>query len=140
MTEATFGHDLCVIGGCGHVGLPLALICADSGLSTVIYDVDRRKVELVRSGTMPFPEEGAEEMLERVLRCGQLQIEDRPDLLSQCRFLVMIIGTPVDEHLNPSSVAIDRALGKCRERRSGPALFALWYPRATYLPTNRTHA
>ena len=61
MTETTFRHDLCVIGGCGHVGLPFALICADSGLRTVIYDVDRRKVDLVRSGTMPFHEEGAEE-------------------------------------------------------------------------------
>jgi len=110
MTETTFNHDVCVIGGGGHVGLPFALICADSGLSTVIYDVDREKVRQIRSGVMPFLEEGAEEMLGRVLGSGRLVVEDRPDLISQCRFLVMIIGTPVDEHLNPTFAAIDRAL------------------------------
>jgi UDP-N-acetyl-D-mannosaminuronic acid dehydrogenase len=131
VTETTFRHDLCVIGGCGHVGLPFALICADSGLRTVIYDVDRRKVELVRSGTMPFHEEGGEEVLARVLRCGRLEIEDRPDLLSQCRFLVMIIGTPVDEHLNPTFGAIDRALAQSREHlRNGQILIL----RSTLFP------
>src|SRR5258706_6253659 len=114
---------MCVIGGGGHVGLPFALICADSGLRTVIYDVDSRKVDLIRSGTMPFHEDGAEEMLARVLDGGRLQIEDRPGLISQCRFLVMIIGTPLDEHLNPSFVAIDRVLDKSREHlRNGQTL------------------
>jgi UDP-N-acetyl-D-mannosaminuronic acid dehydrogenase len=110
MEPLNFSHDVCVIGGGGHVGLPFALICADSGLRTVIYDVDRRKVEQIRSGVMPFFEEGAEEMLGRVLASGRLEVEDRAEPISDCRFLVMIIGTPVDEHLNPSFTAIDRAL------------------------------
>ncbi len=105
-----FLYDVCVIGGCGHVGLPFALICADSGLKTVIYDVDREKVGQIRSGKMPFFEDGADEMLRRVICTGRLAVEDRPDLMSQCRFLVMIIGTPVDEHLNPNFAAIDRVL------------------------------
>ncbi len=110
MESKTFSRDVCVIGGGGHVGLPFALICADSGLRTVIYDVDRRKVEQIRSGVMPFFEEGAEEMLQRTLAAGRLEVEDRAEPISDCRFLVMIIGTPVDEHLNPSFTAIDRAL------------------------------
>ncbi|HEY9422357.1 MAG TPA: nucleotide sugar dehydrogenase [Thermoanaerobaculia bacterium] len=131
MTETSFSHDVCVIGGGGHVGLPFALICADSGLRTVIYDLDSRKVEKIRSGEMPFFEEGAEEMLQRVLASGRLDVEDRPDLMSQCRFLVMIIGTPVDEHLNPSFAAIDRALHKCREHlRDGQVLIL----RSTVFP------
>ncbi|HEV2843847.1 MAG TPA: nucleotide sugar dehydrogenase [Thermoanaerobaculia bacterium] len=131
MTETTFSHDVCVIGGGGHVGLPFALICADSGLRTVIYDLDSRKVEQIRAGAMPFFEEGAEEMLRRVLASGRLEVEDRPDLMSQCRFLVMIIGTPVDEHLNPSFAAIDRALKKSREHlRDGQILIL----RSTVFP------
>jgi UDP-N-acetyl-D-mannosaminuronic acid dehydrogenase len=110
MTEPVFTHDVCIIGGGGHVGLPFALICADSGLRTVIYDVDSAKVRQIRDGVMPFAEEGAEEMLQRTLASGRLTVEDRPDLISECRFLFMIIGTPVDEHLNPSFSAIDRAL------------------------------
>lgn len=126
-----FLQDVCVIGGGGHVGLPFALICADSGLRTVIYDVDSRKVERIRSGVMPFREEGADEMLERVLASGRLIVEDRPVLMSSCRFLVMIIGTPVDEHLNPSFGAIDRALGAAREHlRDGQILIL----RSTVFP------
>jgi len=120
-----------VIGGAGHVGLPFALICADSGLRTVIYDVDGEKVRQIRSGEMPFFEEGADEMLGRVLATGRLTVEDRPDLISRCRFLVMIIGTPVDEHLNPSFTAIDRALHQCWEHlRDGQCLIL----RSTVFP------
>jgi UDP-N-acetyl-D-mannosaminuronic acid dehydrogenase len=131
MPETSFSHDVCVIGGGGHVGLPFALICADSGLRTVIYDVDRRKVEQIRSGVMPFVEEGADEMLRRALDSGRLTVEDRPEPISDCRFLVMIIGTPVDEHLNPSFAAIDRALRASRDRlRDGQILIL----RSTVFP------
>jgi UDP-N-acetyl-D-mannosaminuronic acid dehydrogenase len=131
MTEHSFPHDLCVIGGAGHVGLPFALICADSGLSTVVYDIDRAKVQQIRSGQMPFAEEGAEEVLRRVLPTGRLVVEDRPELISQCRFLVMIIGTPVDEHLNPSFAAIDRVLAGARQHlRDGQILIL----RSTVFP------
>jgi len=131
MTEPDFSYDLCVIGGGGHVGLPFALICADSGLRTVIYDIDSAKVRQIRDGVMPFAEEGADEMLRRVLATGRLVVEDRPDLLSRCRFLVLIVGTPVDEHLNPTFSAIDRALAAAREHlRDGQTLIL----RSTVFP------
>ena len=131
MTEPAFTHDVCVIGGGGHVGLPFALICADSGLRTVIFDVDSRKVQQIRAGEMPFFEEGAQEVLERVLAAGRLTVEDNPDPISRCRFLFMIIGTPVDEHLNPSFSAIDRALRACWQHlRDGQILIL----RSTVFP------
>ena len=131
MTESPFSYDVCVIGGAGHVGLPFALICADSGLRTVIYDKDSAKVRQIRSGEMPFTEEGADEVLRRVLPTGRLAVEDQADLMSQCRFLVMIIGTPLDEHLNPSFVAIDRVLEGSREHlRDGQILIL----RSTVFP------
>ena len=40
MGSSRFDRDVCVIGGGGHVGLPLALTFADSGLRTVIYDIE----------------------------------------------------------------------------------------------------
>jgi UDP-N-acetyl-D-mannosaminuronic acid dehydrogenase len=131
MSGNPFFYDLGVIGGGGHVGLPFALVCADSGLRTVVYDVDSAKVRQIRAGVMPFAEEGGEEMLRRVLDSGRLVVEDRPDLLSRCRFLAMIIGTPVDEHLNPTFSAIDRALHAAREHlRDGQVLIL----RSTVFP------
>jgi UDP-N-acetyl-D-mannosaminuronic acid dehydrogenase len=116
-------RDLCVIGGGGHVGLPLALICADSGLRTVIYDVDVAKVAQIRAGRMPFLEEGGDEMLARALASGRLDVESSPDLMSRCRILLLVIGTPVDAHLNPSFSGMQRALDACREHlRDGQVL------------------
>src|SRR2546428_14097239 len=57
--------DVVVVGGCGHVGLPLALSLADSGYRVGIDDIDAAKIEQVKSGSVPFLETGAEELLTR---------------------------------------------------------------------------
>jgi UDP-N-acetyl-D-mannosaminuronate dehydrogenase len=33
--------DLCVIGGCGHVGLPLSIAFALRGKRVAVFDIDR---------------------------------------------------------------------------------------------------
>lgn len=126
-----FSRDVCVIGGGGHVGLPLALTFADSGLKTLIYDINKQVIETIRQGTMPFAEEGAKEMLQRVLKRGTLEAEATPTHLSECKFIVLIVGTPVDEHLNPQFGAIHKAIDICREHlRDGQILIL----RSTVFP------
>ena len=93
-----FSRDVCVIGGAGHVGLPLAMTFADAGLKTVIYDINAKVIETIRKGQMPFAEEGGQEMLGRVLKHGTLEMDSKPDLLAECHFAVLIVGTPLDEH------------------------------------------
>ena len=43
--EGRFKYDICVVGGCGHVGLPLAITFAKRGLNVSIYDINERAVE-----------------------------------------------------------------------------------------------
>jgi UDP-N-acetyl-D-mannosaminuronic acid dehydrogenase len=125
-----------VIGGGGHVGLPLALSFADAGLKTLIYDIDRQKLERIRAGEMPFKEEGAERILPRVLENGMLLVDHAPDRLSECKFLVMVIGTPVDEHLNPSFMGVQRAFDLCLPHlRDGQILIL----RSTVFPGISSH-
>lgn len=109
----SFTRDVCVIGGGGHIGLPLALILADSGFRTVIYDINEKVVQSIKQGVMPFAEEGAQEMLQRTLASGKLEAYATPEHVSECRFIVLIVGTPVDEHLNPQFAAIHRAIDMC---------------------------
>jgi len=126
-----WARDVGVIGGGGHVGLPLALTFAECGLKTVIYDVDRAKVEQIRSGVMPFMEDGAEGMLAKALASGTLEVRDTPEPLAECRFLVLVIGTPVDEHLNPTFTAIKRAMDGCAANFCEGQIFIL---RSTVFP------
>jgi UDP-N-acetyl-D-mannosaminuronic acid dehydrogenase len=102
-----FRNDVCVVGGCGHVGLPLAITFAERGLKVSIYDVNDRAIQLVRSGRMPFLERGAEEVLGRVIN-RTLIVANDPGLVSESRYVVVVIGTPVDEHLNPTFHAMRR--------------------------------
>lgn len=108
-----FSHDVAIIGGGGHVGLPLALIFADVGWKTHIFDINAQTVEKINAGVMPFLEEEGDETLNRVIASGRLSASCKPEGLEQCRFLIMIVGTPIDEHLNPSLNAIHKAIEGC---------------------------
>lgn len=94
--------DLCVVGGCGRVGLPLAMCFADRGKRTVILDVNVDAVECVSAGKMPFMEEGADELLPRLISNGSLRATTDESVVSESNAVILVLGTPVDEHLNPS--------------------------------------
>src|SRR4051794_28496613 len=92
--------DLCVVGGCGHVGLPLALRFAASGCKVGIYDTDETKVDRVRGGRMPFLEEGAEGLLADALHRERLEFSVGPAIVKKAGAVVLVVGTPIDEFLN----------------------------------------
>ena len=96
-----FPYDVCIVGGCGHVGLPLALTFARKGLKVSIHDVNDVAVREVLSGRMPFLEPGAEPVLREMVG-KTLHAANDPTLISKARYVVVVIGTPVDEHLNPT--------------------------------------
>ncbi len=136
MTEHVFPRDVCVIGGGGHVGLPLAMTFAESGFRTVIYDTNAQTVEAIRRGEMPFAEDGAPELLRKVLDGGLLEVTTTAELMSECRFLVLVIGTPVDQHLTPSFTGLDRAIEACASSlRAGQILIL----RSTIFPGISEH-
>ena len=57
---------LAIVGGCGHVGLPLRLAFARKGHAVDLLDTVAERVALVNSGRMPFHEDDAEPLLGRV--------------------------------------------------------------------------
>ena len=75
--------DVVIVGGCGHVGLPLALSLADSGYRVGIDDIDKAKIEQVKSGSVPFLENGAEALLKKLLPSGRLELSADPGLISR---------------------------------------------------------
>jgi UDP-N-acetyl-D-mannosaminuronic acid dehydrogenase len=102
--------DVVVVGGCGHVGLPLALSLAESGYTVGIDDIDTAKIDQVRSGSVPFLENGAEELLRKLLPTGRLQLAADPGMLQRTSIVILVIGTPIDEFMNPSVRIFDRVV------------------------------
>ncbi len=105
-----FDRDIAILGGCGHVGLPLGIAFADHGQSVVLQDTNASSVETVNSGRMPFREEGASELLPKVLASGKLTATTDGGALSTAATVVVVIGTPVDRFLNPDIGAVLRAV------------------------------
>lgn len=94
--------DICIVGGAGHVGLPLGIAFAVAGKSVCIYDINRAAMDQIQSGSLPFMEVGAEPLLKSVLSKGLLTFTNQPENVGQAKVVIVTIGTPVDEFLNPS--------------------------------------
>jgi len=93
--------DIVIIGGCGHVGLPLGLAFAKAGKHVVALDIDARKVAETNQGRMPFVDKGADELLLEVLRKGTFEATTDAARIRTAQTVITVIGTPLDEHLNP---------------------------------------
>jgi UDP-N-acetyl-D-mannosaminuronic acid dehydrogenase len=114
-----FSRDVVIVGGCGRVGLPLGLVLADEGLSVTLYDRDADAVGRVCAAKMPFWEHGADELLERLTGTEGFAATSDPTAVSAAEHVVLVVGTPVDEHLNPDPkyvlMAIEGLLDQLRD-------------------------
>ena len=95
-----FSYDICIVGGLGHVGLPLGISFAQAGKKVVLYDTNQDVINLVSKGKMPFLETGAEKLLQETIN-KTLFISPLKSVISESHFVILTIGTPIDEHLNP---------------------------------------
>jgi UDP-N-acetyl-D-mannosaminuronic acid dehydrogenase len=93
--------DVVIIGGCGHVGLPLGLSFAKAGKRVVALDLDKKKVDQTNAGKMPFLDNGADELLPKVLKAGTFHCTTDANVIKEADTVVTVVGTPLDEHLNP---------------------------------------
>ena len=108
-----------IVGGCGHVGLPLGIVlAAKAGLQVDLLDIDKTKIDLVNSGQMPFMEGGADKLLRQVAG-KSLKATLDPTCINDADAVITVVGTPVDRHLNPTVGdvyrSIDALLGHMRD-------------------------
>jgi len=93
-------YDVFIIGGFGHVGLPLGIVFADAGLNVALYDVDQRKRPAIEAGQMPFLEYGAEPLLKKLVG-KNLRVANSLAEVASSDCAIITIGTPLDEYMNP---------------------------------------
>ena len=91
-------------------GASASLALADSGLTVLLYDTNLTAVDRVRSGKMAHLEPGAPEILTRTLANGTLTASTEPSSVGDSKYLVVVVGTPIDEHLNPDPHAVVAAI------------------------------
>jgi UDP-N-acetyl-D-mannosaminuronic acid dehydrogenase len=131
MTERPTDLDVVVLGGGGHVGLPLSLSFASVGLRVGIYDTNQATLDRIAAGEMPFMESGADELLREILAAGRLEFGADGSMIARTSQLVVVIGTPVDEFLGPSMTIFERAVEQIAPHLRDGALVIL---RSTVYP------
>ena len=102
-----------IVGGGGHVGLPLALVLADSGFQAVSLDISKDVVDSINAGRMPFAEEGAQALLTSTLGNKTFYATTDHKEIATAEIVIVVIGTPVDEHLNPDPNSVVHAMSAC---------------------------
>ena len=123
--------DIVVLGGGGHVGLPLSLAFADAGLRVGIYDINAATLERIAAGEMPFLENGADQLLGEVLATGRLELSTDAEIIGRADAVLLVIGTPVDEFLGPSMRVFERAVDQIAPHLRDGSLVVL---RSTVYP------
>jgi UDP-N-acetyl-D-mannosaminuronic acid dehydrogenase len=123
--------DVVVLGGGGHVGLPLSLAFADAGLRVGIYDTSQPTLDRIAAGEMPFMENGADELLAALVPTGRLALSSSADILCRTEHVIVVIGTPVDEFLGPSMTVFEKAVEQIAPQLRDGALVVL---RSTVYP------
>ncbi|HYK94634.1 MAG TPA: nucleotide sugar dehydrogenase [Candidatus Dormibacteraeota bacterium] len=123
--------DLVVLGGGGHVGLPLSLAFAETGWRVGIYDINKSTIERIAGGSMPFRESGADKLLPEVLATGRLTFDSDPRMLQRTDRVVVVVGTPVDEFHGPSMTIFERTVSEIAPHLREGALVVL---RSTVYP------
>jgi UDP-N-acetyl-D-mannosaminuronic acid dehydrogenase len=128
--------DIVVLGGGGHAGLPLSLLLARAGLTVGILDASASTLDAISSGRMPFMEAGADDLLGEILPTGRLVLDGSPSLVEGVGVVIIVVGTPVDEFMNPSMTLFDRVIDDLEPHLARDALLVL---RSTVYPGTTTH-
>jgi UDP-N-acetyl-D-mannosaminuronic acid dehydrogenase len=85
-------NTIAVIGGAGHIGLPLSCLISNQGMSTIIIDNNKESIEKIQNKISPFYEEGLNEQLEKAID-GGLQVTKNMNKISECNIVIITLGT-----------------------------------------------
>ena len=101
--------DLTVVGGAGHVGIPLVLSFAAKGLKVNVNDLNLDSLPAL--GLAAFLSlSTAPRMLANALRDNRLIFTNTPGEISNSGPVIVTIGTPIDEFLNPERHVVQQCI------------------------------
>ena len=123
--------DITVVGGAGHVGIPLVLALAEAGMRVNINDLNQANLDTLQAGRLPFIEDGAERALAKALGAKRLVFTNSPDRVSTPGPVIITIGTPIDEFLNPVRRVVQACVDALLPRLADGQLIVL---RSTVFP------
>jgi UDP-N-acetyl-D-mannosaminuronic acid dehydrogenase len=95
MQKNTYKNNITIIGGCGHIGLPLGILFANKGLSITLYDKNQDSVKKINKSKLPFIEDKGQDLLRKNKK--RIFATTNKNCISESNIIIVCIGTPVKD-------------------------------------------
>lgn len=119
-----------IVGGCGHVGLPLGVALATQDLDVIALDIDPYIVSQVNSGETPFFEKELTDCLRMAIKKG-FQATLDPNVINFADIVIIVIGTPLNNDDLPDKSVVKNVIQDLSPNLSDGQLLIL---RSTVYP------
>ena len=82
-----YKYDICIVGGLGHIGLPLGIVFASKNMRVCLQDINKENAKIVESGSMKSAEEKHQYMMYTVACHSALRAGDKLTM-AQMEFVI----------------------------------------------------
>ena len=94
-------NNICIVGGAGHVGAPLGLALSSKGFNVILVDKNKKNINKINQGEMPFLEEGCTSLLKKMVYKKRIKATSNLSELRKCKYIIICLGTPINKKFNP---------------------------------------
>ena len=124
-------NNISIIGGCGHVGLPLALKFAEKNFTTFAIDINNNAINDLNNEQLPYKEAGGQKLLRKVLKKKKIIFTNNYEKIKKSKFIIITVGTPLNKKNKPDMSFVFSVIKKIKNYISQSSSIIL---RSTVFP------
>lgn len=92
-----------IIGGAGHIGLPLGVLLATKNLHINLVDKNNEAISQIKKGNFIYKEESSKFYLNKALKRKKLSFSSKLSSIKKTDIVIICIGTPINKKLKPTT-------------------------------------
>ncbi|MCD6372743.1 MAG: nucleotide sugar dehydrogenase [Thermococcus sp.] len=104
------GAEEIVVIGLGYIGLPTAIMFANSGYRVMGYEIREEVVEKINSGKAHIVEPEIDELLTEAIKSGNLRATSNPEDIAGKDVYIICVQTPLKEDKTPDLSYLEKAV------------------------------
>lgn len=85
-------YKVAIVGGAGHIGLPLSCFISSHGNDVIIIDTDTDKLKKLSENIIPFKDDGLQEYL-KIANKNNIKFSDNIDEINNYELIIITLGT-----------------------------------------------
>ena len=96
-------NNISIIGGAGHIGLPLGVLLASKNFNINLIDINSKALEKIKAGNFIYKEDKGKLFLKKALKKNKLSFSTDLSSIKKTDTVILCIGTPINNKLKPAT-------------------------------------